>query len=257
VAVFAAAARGNPAPHIQWQVSQDGGVTFSNIRGAVFARLRVPASAMVDGNLYRAVFRNASGTAVTAAARLTVDYHVTVAGRQQFRTVPAGATVSLTGVVTGLKAPTVQWEASSDGGKAYTLIPGATAATLTVTAGPADSGRYFRAVFTQGRTVRRTAPVVLTVGSPPTVTAPPADVLVLRGQTATFSVAIAGSPVVAVLWQVSTDGGKTFTDIRGAARPTLVLTGVRAAQSGYRYRAVLTSAFGRTDSAAATLTVKL
>jgi hypothetical protein len=154
-----------------------------------------------------------------------------------------------------LNAPAIQWEASVDGGKTYTLIPGAAFATLTLTAGPTDSGRYFRAVFSQGQTVGRTAPVVLTVGFPPTVTADPANVFVLHGQTAAFSVSFTGSPVVSVQWQVSTDGGKTFAQIRGAVRPTLTLLGVRRGQGGNIYRAVLTSPFGRVVSPAAMLNV--
>lgn len=90
---------------------------------------------------------------------------------------------------------------------------------------------------------------------PPTVTAPPADLLVLRGEAAAFTVSVAGSPVVGVQWQVSTDGGKTFTDVRGAARPRLALNRVRLGQSGNAYRAVLTSPFGRVVTPAAVLFV--
>jgi hypothetical protein len=255
VVVFSAAAQGVPTPHVRWQVSQDGGLTFSNIRGAVHGRLRVPASATVDGNLYRAVFTNAAGSAITAAARLTVEYRLTVAWRRRFLVVPAGAEVSLIGAVTGLTAPAVRWEASADGGHTYTVIPGATSPTLTFTAAAADSGRYFRAVFSHGRTVVRTAPVVLPVGSPPAVSAPPAEVQVPHGEGAAFRVSVAGSPVVTVQWQVSTDGGTTFTDIRGATRPTLRLDRVRLGQSGNVYRAVLTSPFGRVVSSIATLFV--
>ncbi|HEX3147594.1 MAG TPA: hypothetical protein VHR66_05885 [Gemmataceae bacterium] len=110
-------------------------------------------------------------------------------------------------------------------------------------------------VFVQGQMVRRTAPVMLNIGFPPAITSPPADTSVMPGATAAFSVSVAGSPVVKVQWQMSADGGKTFTDIEGATRPTLTLKKVKSIVSGYRYRAVLTNAFGQLDSAAATLSV--
>jgi Repeat of unknown function (DUF5650)/Invasin, domain 3/Immunoglobulin I-set domain len=70
---FIAAAAGNPAPTVQWQVSTDGGTTFSNVAGATSATLTfVPAAAQND-NEYRAVFTNSSGRATTAAATLTVN----------------------------------------------------------------------------------------------------------------------------------------------------------------------------------------
>ena len=107
-------------------------------------------------------------------------------------------------------------------------------------------------ILAEGHQVRRTAPVVLTVGYPPVVTSPPSDLAVFHGETATFNVGIAGMPVITVQWQVSTDGGKTFTNIRGAVQPTLTLKNVKAALNGNMYRAVLTNAFDQIVSPAAT-----
>ncbi len=58
---------------MQWQVSADGGFTFSNIQGATSTKLtiaNVPYSS--NGNRYRAVFTNSAGSTVTRAALLTV-----------------------------------------------------------------------------------------------------------------------------------------------------------------------------------------
>jgi parallel beta-helix repeat protein len=254
-ATFTAAATGSPKPKVQWQVSLDGGATFSDIRGAVGGTYRVKAVATVDGNLYRAVFTSAAGTAATTAAGLTVDYRVTVAGSKKALAVPAGTAVSLTGMVTGLTAPTVQWEASTDQGKTYTPVAGETAPTLTFTAAAGDDGTYLRAVFTAGTRVRRTAPVVLAVGDPPAVVSAPADLFVGAGATATFSVTASGSPPVKVQWQVSTDGGRTFTDIGGATKPALAVKKVTLGLTDNLYRAVLTNAFDQVVTRSAELTV--
>jgi hypothetical protein len=254
-ATFTAAATGVTRPQVQWEVSADGGATFANIPGAVGLKYRVKALATVDGNLYRAVFTNAAGTAATAAAALTVNFSLNVEGLPKALSVPVGAAVSLTGVVSGLIAPAVQWEVSADRGTTYSAVPGATTATLSFAAGAADAGKYFRAVFTAGPRVRRTGPVALEVGDPPAVVAPPADATAPAGGMVTFGVSFAGSPVVAVQWQVSTDDGRTFTNVRGAVRPILTLNHVKSALTGVLYRVVLTNAFDQVVTPAARLTV--
>jgi VCBS repeat-containing protein len=71
-ALFSAAASGTPAPSVQWQVSTDGGATFNNVPGETSTTLTFTASLSQNGNLYRAVFTNLSGTATSRAATLTV-----------------------------------------------------------------------------------------------------------------------------------------------------------------------------------------
>ena len=69
---FTAAATGAPTPTAQWQVSSDGGATFSNLSAATSTTLSFTAAASQNGNQYRAVFTNTSGSATTSAASLTV-----------------------------------------------------------------------------------------------------------------------------------------------------------------------------------------
>jgi hypothetical protein len=69
---FTAAASGYPAPTVQWQVSSDGGGTWSNVPGATSASLSFTATSADDGTSYRAVFTNFIGSATTTPASLTV-----------------------------------------------------------------------------------------------------------------------------------------------------------------------------------------
>lgn len=72
-AAFTAAATGAPAPTVQWQLSTDGGVSFSNVSNATTNTLSFPAALALSGNSYRAVFTNGTlPNATTAAATLTV-----------------------------------------------------------------------------------------------------------------------------------------------------------------------------------------
>ena len=77
-ASFTAAATGSPTPTVQWQMSRDGGVTFSNISGATSTSLSFTTALSQNGNKYRAVFTNSAGSATTTAATLTVTPSGTV-----------------------------------------------------------------------------------------------------------------------------------------------------------------------------------
>jgi len=72
-AAFTAAASGVPAPTVQWQVSADGGTTWSSVPGATSTTLTVsPTATAQNGDQYRAVFTNPQGSATTDAATLSV-----------------------------------------------------------------------------------------------------------------------------------------------------------------------------------------
>ena len=72
-ALFSAAATGSPAPTVQWQVSSDGGATFTNVSGATSTTLTFAADMSQNGNSYRAVFANSTGSVTSSAASLTVN----------------------------------------------------------------------------------------------------------------------------------------------------------------------------------------
>ncbi|MFN6962583.1 MAG: YDG domain-containing protein [Pyrinomonadaceae bacterium] len=89
------------------------------------------------------------------------------------------------------------------------------------------------------------------------VTTHPTNQTVTYGQNAVFAAAASGSPAPSVLWEVSTDGGGTWTST-GVTTSTLTLTTPTVAMSGYKYRAVFTNTCGGTQTATsdpATLTV--
>ena len=70
---FSAAASGT-SPTVQWQVSTNGGGSWSNIGGATSTTLTLTTPAVsLSGNQYRAVFTNTCGSATTTAATLTVN----------------------------------------------------------------------------------------------------------------------------------------------------------------------------------------
>jgi CSLREA domain-containing protein len=205
-ATFTAAASGVPAPTVQWQVSTGG--SFTNISGATSTTLSFTATAADNGNQYQAVFTNASGTATTTAATLTVNTAPSITTNPANTTVCEGGTATFTAAASGSPAPTVQWQVSTGG--PFANIPGATSTTLMFTATTADNGKQYRAVFTNSCSTATTTPATLTVNTNTSATTP-ADQTVCQGATASFSTTASGTGPFSYAWTVdgSPFGGNT------------------------------------------------
>ena len=93
---------------------------------------------------------------------------------------------------------------------------------------------------------------VITIGTQPT------NLTVVDGEPAQFTVAATATrgATLSYQWQLSTDGGSTFTNLSAATSATLAFPEVVLADDGNQYR-VIVSATGATSvtSTAATLTV--
>ena len=86
-----------------------------------------------------------------------------------------------------------------------------------------------------------------TAATPPAITTDPTSVTIIAGDNATFNSAATGDPAPTEQWQVSTDGGATFSNLSdmgvysGSTTATLSITGGTAAMNGYEYRDVFTN----------------
>ena len=87
----------------------------------------------------------------------------------------------------------------------------------------------------------------------PTIIGHPTSQTITAGASVSFTASASGAS--SVQWQVSTDGGHTFSNISGATNTTLTLNNVTLAMNGYEYEAVFTNTAGSTTTTAATLTV--
>lgn len=253
---FTASATGYPAPTVQWQQSTNGS-TYTSISGATSMSYTInAAAASQNGYRYRAVFANSVGSATTAAAILTVQYAPAVTANPKNIAVNAGQTAILTAAASGNPAPSVQWQVSTNGGGGFVNLVGATSATLTLFATtPSQNGNVYRAVFTNSLGSATTASAILTVRYAPSVTSNPVSQTVNVGQTAIFTASAAGNPTASVQWQVSTDGGLTFSNLSSATSNKLTVAGTTASQNSYQYRAMFTNNLGSVTTTAATLTV--
>ena len=260
---FTASASGNPTPTVQWQVSTDGGSTFTAISGATSTTLTLSnVTTDMSGDEYEAVFTNSAGNATTSAATLTINaapVAPAITSNPTSQTVTAGANVMFTATASGNPTPTVQWQVSTDGGSTFTAISGATSTTLTLSNVTTDmSGDEYEAVFTNsaGNATSNAATLTVTASTTaPTITIQPSNQTLTAGQTATFTAAASGNPTPTVQWQFSSDGGLIFSNISGATSTTLTLSNVQTSQSGYEYQAVFTNSAGSVTTSIATLTV--
>ncbi len=145
--VFHVAAGGTPAPTLQWQVSSDGGATFLNVTGATGADLALPAvSSADDGKRVRAVATNATGSATSASALLTVRPAPHITQQPESQAWRAGLPTpqfTVAGAGSGL---TFKWQMRIVGASSFTDIAGATSSTIAVTPPAADA--QVRAIVT-------------------------------------------------------------------------------------------------------------
>ena len=281
-ATFDAASAG-PAS-VQWQISTDGGRDWAIIAGANGTSYSFTASEGENGFEYRAVFSRHQRNTTTEAATLTVT-QAAAAGSNHPPSSPGGggqldaapaitlqptpdgvvesAAATFTAQASGSPAPTVQWQVSADGGASWANFadPTATSATVSFAASAGENLDEYRATFTNRAGTATSAPATLYVvtGSlaPAAIASPAFDSTVYAGSQASFSAAPSGNPFPSVQWEVSTDGGFTFTAIPGANATTYSLPSATLGESGEEFKALFTNVTGQVTNQVATLPVKL
>jgi hypothetical protein len=188
----------------------------------------------------------------------------------QSQTGSAADVLTYTAAASGAPTPTVQWQTSTDNGGTWQDLPGATSTSIGVTGlNPAlcscdfsvADGTQLRAVFTNAIGQATSSGASFYDESKPVVVFNPSSASLLIGGTFGVSARAGANPAATVQWQVSTDGGNTFTDIAGASGPATngdayTVQNVTLAMNGNQYRAVYTNALGTAFTTAATLTVR-
>ncbi|MEY3324663.1 MAG: hypothetical protein RLZ11_977 [Bacteroidota bacterium] len=255
----------------QWQVNTGSG--FTNLaNGGIYSGVTTGSLAIsttnpaMSGYQYRCVLSNAVCTSPvnTNTITLTVNTLPAISSQPQAQTTCSGTTVSFT---VGASGTGVQYQWQVNTGTGFVNLTntgnytGATASTLVVSNTTVTmSGYQYRCVVSGTCTPAvNSAAVALTVYAPVVVNRSPANAEVCVGATASFLVAASSVPAINYQWQVSTNGGTTWTDIAGATTTSLSLPSVIIAMNGNRYRCLVSSNTCSTPvaSAAALLTVRV
>jgi hypothetical protein len=163
------------------------------------------------------------------------------------QTVNTGQTATFTVGAVGTAPLAYQWQ------KNNLNIAGATATSYTTPATViGDNGATFRCVVTNnlGNATSNSATLTVTSGNlPPNVTGNPVDQTVQVGATASFNVTATGTSPLAYQWQ------KNNANIGGAIAAAYTTPATVKADSGARFRCIVSNAFGHDTSAAALLRV--
>ena len=185
-------------------------------------------------------------------------------------TICAGNNTSFTVVATGSAPLTYQWQVSTTGagGPWNNITNGgvysnATTPTLNITGATIGMNTYqYRCVVT-GNCVPLTAtsnPAILTVNAATVITGQPVNSTICAGANTLFSVTATGASVT-YQWQVSTNGGGSYSNLTNVApysnvtTATMNITAATAGMDGYLYRCVISSACSPLNSNGALLTV--
>jgi alpha-tubulin suppressor-like RCC1 family protein len=215
-ATFSVTALGTPPFTYQWQRSDDGGATFTDVAGATSNSHTTPATSIGadHGDLYRLIVSNLEGSSTSRAALLSVTAGATppsITQQPQDVTVAAGSDATFTVVAAGTSI-SYQWQRSNDGGTTFADIAGATNASHTL-AGvqAADNNALFRARVSNALGTVDSNAARLTVGTPP----PPAfGVRIAAGNG--FSLARNASGTSVSSW--GTDSGEALGNGAGGDR---------------------------------------
>jgi hypothetical protein len=250
----------------QWQISTNGGASFSNLTNTVpysgittntLTLTAAPVS--LNANQYRCVLSGSCSPLNSAAAVLTVNPAPSFTLQPVNIAVCAGNSVSFTATATG-GSPAYQWQLSTDAGVTFNNIPGATAAIYSFVATLVQNNNQYRCVATGSCAPPATSTAAtLTVGSTLLINSQPANSIVCAAGTANFSVSVSGT--VTYQWQESTNGGTTYSNVAnggiysGVTTASLTLTGVPTSANGYLYRCVISGNCPSINSLSGSLTV--
>ncbi len=244
---FTAAASGSPAPTYQWYKGTDA------ISGATDSSYSLGLIAATDAGDYTVVATNGAGFATSSVATLKIipgtaaSNAATVTTPPVSQTVTVGATVRFSAAASGNPAPTFQWLKDS------IPITGATGSTYLIpSAALTDAGSY-SVVATNTGGAYSSSSATLTV-----LTTDLSSQTVTTGHNVSF---YAANTPGTVQWQVSSDGGTTWTSLSnnttysGVTTARLAITSATSALNSLKYRYVATDGTAVTTSAAVSLTV--
>jgi hypothetical protein len=262
-AIFSVTASGNNIVY-QWQRSNDGGSSYTNVPGATAASVSLAAALADNNSLWRVVLSNAGGSTTSTPARLAVTQQVVVpaiTSDPANQTVVEGQTASFTVAGSGAPAPTIQWQtrsaadaASGNAQQGWADLPGATAATYTTAATTlAQSGAQYRAVLQNSAGSASSLAATLAVNAAvvaPAITTQPLPQSVQAGQSGLFAVAASGTSPLSYQWF------KNGQAIVGA-NATEVLVPAEAADVGssYQISVQVSNAAGSVSSAVVVMSV--
>lgn len=230
---FSIAATGTPTLVYQWQrdgVNVGTGTTFS-----------VASAAWSDRGVYRCIVSNGAGTTISKAVALTVQAGPIIVTPPTSAKIAIGGRATLKVVATGSPALKYQWR------KSGVSVPGATAASLTITGTTNTS--YDVVVSNPFNTAGvTTTPAAITALAAPKITQQPVAKTAALGSGTDFAVQATGDGVLNYQWK------KNGIAMSGQTTASLHLGNMLATDAAL-YSVTVTNEVGTAASVAARLTL--
>ncbi len=244
---FTAAAYGAPPLVFQWYFngfplgSPTGGTNLS-------AYMLADVGTNQSGD-YTVKVVNGYGNATSSNAVLTVVASPpTITSQPANRTNNAGTTATFSVVASSVGPAGYQWQKNNtslvNGGK----ISGATGSTLSIAAVSSNEAAIYSVTVTNLAGSVTSSNAVLTVITPPSITAQPLSRQVLLGSSVSFTISLSGTTPFGYRWRFN---GAT---IPGATNSVYSISAVRTNSAG-NYSVVVTNLAGSVISSNALLTV--
>ncbi len=249
-----------------WQVSTNGGATYSNLTiAAPYSTTNTPTYSVLNisnttglaNNRYRTVATNGAGSSSpSTGAILTLDMPATITSQPVNTTVCNGNNTATFSIGPYVNGNTYQWQISTNMGAtwgnltntgSYTNIGTPTMAIYPVSA--SFNGHQFRCFVSSacGPSTATSLAATLSVQSAPTNAGGPVNTDVCAGGTTAFGVSSSGT-TLAHQWQVSTNNGVTYTNLSnvapysGATSAVLFISGATVGLNGNLYRCFISGA---------------
>lgn len=245
-AFFSTTASGDNIAY-QWQQRTYPAATFTDINGEISSTLAIPN--IPEGVYYRCKINSNCGTVFSQEAyafyRIDPEFH-----EEAIKFACEGDIIYLSGIATN-DPQTYQWMVSTDSGVTYSTIQGETSAQIAITASSLNNGFRYKCHVSNpcysgysNTTALYSNPVQISIPYQPQ------DQNACVG-TPTYLFLYGSGPVENYVWEISYDGGASFTNIpfadnihSGASTPVLNI--IPAATGVYYYRCKL---YGRCSPA--------
>jgi hypothetical protein len=234
--------------NIQWMQSTDGS-NWTAISGGTTNPFTV--TALTQTTYFKATV-SSPGCNTVESNVIQVNVLTSIAGTasvngpSQFCDIATAAYLVLTG-----SFGTIQWQQSTDG-NIWTDISGATSSSYTVNNLTVTT--YFRAMVTNGTCTETSNVLTITINSSPIAgTANISSNEICENNLITLSLS-GYTPTATIQWQVSDNGGMSWTNISGAT--TTPYNYLPPYPTTYQFRAMVTNDCGSAYSNVLNLTVK-
>ena len=194
----------------------------------------------MNNNQYNVIVSNiCTASLISNIAVLSVNAQAVITAQPVNSGICPGNTANYTISASG-PGLSYQWQMSTDGGANFTNISGATNSSLNIAnVTTSMNNNQYRSIVNSSCSTTGTASdaATLTVLTEAQITAQPVNFSGCANASASFTTSITGNNL-SYQWQVSTDGGATYTNISGENTATLLLNNITTAMNNNRYRVV-------------------